>query len=77
MKTTIDKAGRVVLPKAMRDQVGLTAGDVTVTVSGSGLLIEPAQHANLVVADGFLVIAGTGAPLTTDDVRELRLADQR
>ena len=77
MRTTIDRAGRIVLPKALRDQVGLTAGEVTVTVSGAGLLIEAAEHAALTMEDGFLVIADSGVTLTTDQVRELRLADQR
>ncbi|MGI8727938.1 MAG: AbrB/MazE/SpoVT family DNA-binding domain-containing protein, partial [Solirubrobacterales bacterium] len=38
MKTTIDKAGRIVVPKALREAVGLTPG-TTVDISeyGDGL----------------------------------------
>ncbi|MGI8868123.1 MAG: AbrB/MazE/SpoVT family DNA-binding domain-containing protein [Mycobacteriales bacterium] len=77
MRTTIDKAGRLVIPKRLRDQVGLAAGEVEIEVVGSALRIEPAGSARLVEENGLLVIAEDGPPLTVDDVRELRLADQK
>ena len=76
MQTTIDKAGRVVLPKALRDQVGITAGPVEITVSGAGLKIEPIASGGLVEEDGRLYLAG-GVTMTEDELREFRLADQR
>lgn len=40
MGTTVDAAGRLVIPKALRDAIGLAGGGaVEVTVDGSGLLI--------------------------------------
>ena len=76
MKVTIDQAGRLVIPKPLRDQVGLTPGAaVEMTVDGAGLRIEPVVSSVLVEHDGFLVIPGPGAPLTDDQVRALRLAD--
>ncbi|MGH8988451.1 MAG: AbrB/MazE/SpoVT family DNA-binding domain-containing protein [Acidimicrobiales bacterium] len=77
MKTTIDKAGRVVIPKALRDRVGLRPGEVEVVAEGASLRIEPVTGSVLTKEDGWLVIPATGAELTDDDVRELRLADQR
>ena len=77
MRTTIDKAGRVVLPKALRDQVGITAGEVEVTVSGAGLKIEPITTGGLVEENGRLYLAGGGVTMTDDDLREFRHADQR
>lgn len=77
MRTTIDRAGRLVIPKVLRDRIGLTAGEVEIQVSGSGLLVEPIASDDLVETDGLLVLPDTGNPLTTDDIRELRLGDQR
>ncbi|MDQ3382876.1 MAG: AbrB/MazE/SpoVT family DNA-binding domain-containing protein [Actinomycetota bacterium] len=76
MRTTIDKAGRLVLPKALRDQVGLRPGEVVVTVSGSGLKVESVASDNLVERDGLLLLPDDGTSMTADDVREMRLADQ-
>lgn len=41
MRTTIDAAGRLVVPKALRDLVGLRPGPVEVTSDGASLRIEP------------------------------------
>jgi AbrB family looped-hinge helix DNA binding protein len=41
MRTTIDKAGRVVIPAGIRDRVGLTAGsEIEITVDDLGIRIE-------------------------------------
>lgn len=68
METTIDSAGRIVVPKPLRDALGLTAGS-TVDISryGAGLQIVPAgRTARLVEEDGVPVVAGTTA--IDDDV---------
>lgn len=41
MRTTIDKAGRVVIPAGIRDRVGLSAGsEVEITADDLGIRIE-------------------------------------
>lgn len=58
MKATIDAAGRILLPKALRDALGLTPGSrVDVSAYGSGVQITPAgRTARLrTAADGGLV----------------------
>ena len=41
MRTTIDKAGRVVIPAGIRDRAGLTAGsEVEITADELGIRIE-------------------------------------
>jgi AbrB family looped-hinge helix DNA binding protein len=78
MRTTIDKAGRVVIPRALRDQVGLAPGDVELTVDAAGIRIEPIAGDGLAEEQGRLVIPATGDHvLDDDDVRALRRADQR
>lgn len=77
MRTTIDKAGRIVLPKALRDQVGIVPGEVEVVAQGAGLVIEPITTSELDEVDGVLVLPHGGVTLTVEQIRELRLADQR
>lgn len=77
MRSTIDTAGRIVIPKRMRDAVGLAPGPVEINVDGAAIRIEPVMGTGFVEKDGFLVLADTQVPMTDDDVRELRMADQR
>lgn len=77
MRTTIDRAGRLVIPKSLRDQVGITAGEVEITLDGAAIRIESVAADELVEADGLLLLPTGGPELDEDAVRELRLADQR
>lgn len=76
MQTTIDKAGRVVIPKALRDAVGLVPGEVEISVSGAGLRIE-SRTSPLVELEGELLLPSTGSTVTAEEIRELRLDTQR
>lgn len=77
MRSTIDKAGRLVIPKALRDSLGLVPGEVEVTPDGAGLHIEPLADDQLQDEDGLLVIPAAGTTIGDDLVRTLRDADQR
>jgi AbrB family looped-hinge helix DNA binding protein len=77
MRATIDKAGRLVLPKPLRDRVGMTAGEVNVFVDGAGLRIEPISGDDLEERDGRLVVPPSGATIDDELVQALRDADQR
>ena len=76
MRAAIDKAGRLVIPKALRESLGLVPGEVEVTPEGAGLHIEPLASDYLADEDGFLVIPAD-APVSDELVRALRDADQR
>jgi AbrB family looped-hinge helix DNA binding protein len=77
MYATIDKAGRLVLPKALRDQVGLRAGEVNVFADGAGLRVEPIAGGALEEREGRLVVASSGLDVNDEMVRALRDGDQR
>jgi AbrB family looped-hinge helix DNA binding protein len=77
MRATIDKAGRLVIPKPLRDRLGLQPGEVELVVDGAALRVEPVVGTGLEERDGRLVIPAAGAVITDDDVRALRDADQR
>ncbi len=73
MRTTIDGAGRVVIPKSIRDEAGLKAGaEVEIELRDGRIEIEPALvPMRLVIRDGSPVIeTDVEMPvLTADDVR--------
>lgn len=69
-------AGRVVIPKALRVDVGIVPGEVEIVVDGNALRVSPVAADDLVEEDGLLLLSD-GPPMSDDDIRELRLADQR
>lgn len=74
----MDKAGRIVIPAALRERLGMVPGPVDLIMDGTGIRIEVETHDNVVEDDdGRLVIRSAGTPLTAEMIRELRLADQR
>jgi len=77
MQTTIDKAGRVIIPAAIRASLGLVPGPVEIIIEGAGVRIEALAPDNLTHREERMVIAAEGPALSADDIRELRLADQR
>ena len=63
----MDKAGRVVLPKPLREQFNLVAGDkLRLSVEGSSIRLEPASGAGEFVRKGtVLVYTGEFSELIT------------
>lgn len=77
MRGTIDRAGRLVIPKPLRDRLGLVPGEVELIPDGTGLRVEPVAGEDLVEEAGRLVIPATGTPIDDVLVQALRDADQR
>lgn len=75
MKTTIDKAGRVVIPKRLREELGLRAGqEIEVSVRDGNIEIEPVPTPTRLVRRGKLLVAERDAsipPLTAEHVRDV------
>ena len=77
MRTTIDRAGRLVIPKPLRDELGLGPGEVELTADGNALRVEAVAGRGVEERAGRLVIPASGVVIADDDVRRLRHADQR
>lgn len=78
MKAVVDAGGRIVLPKPLRDALGLRPGS-TVEISryGAALHVMPAgRTARLVEEDGVLVATGQ-TTIDDDDVFVLLDAGRR
>jgi len=77
MRATIDRAGRLVIPRPLRDRIGLAhGGEVELELDGAAVRIEPVSGRALREVDGLLVIPATGQRLTGAAVRELIDADR-
>jgi AbrB family looped-hinge helix DNA binding protein len=82
-KVTLDKAGRVVLPKPLRDQMQLAAGDTLQLESeGESITLRPVRpKATLKKECGIWVYQGdstdTSIPDLLDHEREKRLRESR
>lgn len=81
MVVSIDRAGRVVIPKDIRDRLELGAdAEVEIEVVGDCIHLQPVRRRGrrVVMVDGWPVIERGDGPMLTDaDVQRLRDADQR
>jgi AbrB family looped-hinge helix DNA binding protein len=68
-KVQMDQAGRVVLPKQLRDKLRLQGGDMlSIDVRGGAIELRPMQGAGqLRRVNGVLVFTGSGALSSTED----------
>jgi AbrB family looped-hinge helix DNA binding protein len=71
MQVRIDNAGRIVLPKTVRDKLQLTGGDsLTLEQRGNTVTLSPAaEHAAMFKKNGMWIFR-TGQPLSNETVRQ-------
>ena len=63
MRTTIDRAGRVVIPAAVRERAGLTPGtELEVTADETGVRLEPVAPGPRLVKVGRRLVARPTVP---------------
>lgn len=73
MRTTVklDHAGRVVLPKALRDELHLAPGDrLDVSLERGGVSLRPQRAAPPLRKERGVWVFGTGERLTAEEVRK-------
>ena len=72
MQAIVDQVGRIVVPKALRDRLGLTPGSIVdISMYGDGLHIAPGgRTARLERRHGTLV-AVSDTTISDDDVADL------
>ena len=68
---TVDKAGRVVLPKAVRDELQLSAGDsLDLESSGDRIVLRPVRGTARMRQKKGIWVFRTGQPISADSVNE-------
>ena len=74
MKTILDRFGRVVVPKEIRDRLGLKPGtEIEIDEHGNEVLLKPVEHESpLQLEDGVLVFTGTATADLTEAIRRHR-----
>ena len=74
MQTTLDRFGRVIIPKALRDELGLQAGEtLEVETQHASLVIRHAKSkGGLVRKKGMLVFTGKLLRPMSDPVKDSR-----
>ncbi len=81
MTVSIDRAGRVVIPKEIRDRLSLAAdAELEIDVDGDAIRLVPVRPLSrrVIELDGWPVIEAADGHTTTDaDVQRWRDADQR
>lgn len=69
MELIVDRAGRVVLPRAMREALGLDAGGVVdASLYGAGIQLVPGGRTARLVDDGAGGIVADSDTVVDDDV---------
>ena len=81
-KVTLDRAGRVVLPKALRDEMHLSPGDILdLTLKGDEVTLRPRRGATPLQKERGVWVFRTGKPLTAgateETLRNIRAQRQR
>lgn len=74
METTLDRFGRIVIPKDVRDDMGLEAGAVLqIEKKGEQIVLQPAQgEPRIMEKKGILVFTGDAAGDVTAGLHEQR-----
>ena len=80
MPATIDRAGRLIIPKVIRDELGVSdGGDIDIElVDGGAVLSPPTAPKRVERRDGRVVIASEGGmPVLPDDMVRHPIEDTR
>jgi AbrB family looped-hinge helix DNA binding protein len=68
---TLDRAGRVVLPKTLRDEMRLSPGDtLDLTVKGDEVTLRPRRIATPLQKERGVWVFRTGKPLSADETEK-------
>lgn len=72
MQAIVDQVGRIVVPKALRDRLGLTPGSIVdISMYGDGLHIAPGGRTARLERRRGTLVAVSDTTISDDDVADL------
>jgi AbrB family looped-hinge helix DNA binding protein len=72
MKSKVDDVGRIVVPKAMRERLGLTPGSIVdISLYGDGLHVSPGGRTARLERRGDHLVAVADTEVSDDDVFDI------
>ena len=77
---TVDKAGRIILPKPLRDELHLSPGDtLDLSVEGEQVTLRPRRRSSPLHKKQGVWVFGTGKPMQVDETAETlrKIREQR
>jgi AbrB family looped-hinge helix DNA binding protein len=77
---TLDKAGRIILPKPLRDELHLSPGDtLDLSVEGEQVTLRPRRSFSPLQRKQGVWVFSTGKPMTSDETAEVlrKVREQR
>ena len=70
-KVVLDRAGRIVLPKTLRDELRLSPGDsLDLTVQGEEVTLRPRRSSTPLQKKEGIWVFSTGKPMASDETAE-------
>jgi len=73
MRITLDRMGRIVVPKAIRDRFAMKPGDdLEITVESDGIHLRPAAPASPLTEEGGILVCSSAVPSDTLNLRHFR-----
>jgi AbrB family looped-hinge helix DNA binding protein len=64
----LDKAGRIVLPKPVRDELGLSPGDtLDLSLEGEQVMLRPRRNTSPLQRKQGVWVFSTGKPMSSDE----------
>jgi bifunctional DNA-binding transcriptional regulator/antitoxin component of YhaV-PrlF toxin-antitoxin module len=62
MRTSVDRVGRLVIPRELRRRVGLMdGGEVELQLDGAAIRVEPIAGTELIEEEGLMIVPATGS----------------
>lgn len=75
---TLDKAGRVLIPKSVRDELGLAAGDsLELELRGDEIIVRPVRLDGELREQGRFMVFYSGAGPMSAEIARKAIADNR
>ena len=69
MTLTLDKMSRIVVPKGLRERVGLHPGsELEISLEGDGIKLRPVQPVSAIIEESGVMVCSSEVPVSVWDI---------